>query len=185
MISTPTQDSSSKTSKMSKYQILAEKSSLKSVSLNLQNEHRHHQLDYQDFPSHSSRLNNKSPKSSPNSGKSISRLYPRLSNSSSAESYHSHTPNGPVPPSIKKNKSLTFNTKYLLDTGGRMEPHGPSIIYGVESEEVEEINDAYNDLIGDLGELLGDLDYRVSKKTPVSVQMLLEALKNELQIKVG
>ena len=159
MISTPTQDSSSKTSKMSKYQILTEKSSLKSVSLNLQKEHLHHQLDYQDFPSRSSRLNYRSPKSTPNSGKSksISRLYPRLSNSSSAESYHSQTPNNPVPPSMKKNKSLTFNTKYLLDTGGRMEPHGPSIIYGVESEEVEEINDAYNDLIGDLGELLGEL----------------------------
>ena len=47
----------------------------------------------------------KSPKSNPNSGKSISRLYPRLSlsNSSSAESYHSHTPKATVPPSMKKN----------------------------------------------------------------------------------
>ena len=63
---------------------------------------------------------------------------------------------------MKKNKSLPFNTKYLLDTGGRMEPHGPSIIYGVESEEVEEINDAYNDLIGDLGELLGELKFLLS-----------------------
>ena len=154
MIASPTQDSSSKTSKMSKYQALAEKSSLKSVPLNLQKEH--HVLDYQGFPSSSSRLNDKSPKSNPNSGKSISRLYPRLSlsNSSSAESYHSHTPKATVPHSMKKNKSLTFNTKYLLDTGGRMEPHGPSIIYGVESEEVEEINDAYNDLIGDLGKLV-------------------------------
>ena len=31
------------------------------------------------------------------------------------------------------------------------EPHGPAIIYGVESEEIEEINDAYNDLVEDLG----------------------------------
>ena len=35
-----------------------------------------------------------------------------------------------------------------------MSPHGPAIIYGVESEEVEEINDAYNDLIADLGALI-------------------------------
>ena len=157
MIASPTRVSSSKTSKMSKYQALAEKSSLKSVSLNLQKEHTsHHELDYQGFPSTSSRLNDKSPKSNPNSGKGISRLYPRLSlsNSSSAESYHTHTPKASAPPSMKKNKSLTFSTKYLLDTGGRMEPHGPSIIYGVESEEVEEINDAYNDLIGDLGKVM-------------------------------
>ena len=38
-----------------------------------------------------------------------------------------------------------------LDTPARIEPHGPAIIYGVESEEVEEINDAYNDMLEDLG----------------------------------
>ena len=131
--------------------MLAEKSSLKSISQNLQKEQRH--PHYQAFPSNSSRSNNKSPKSATNYGRSISRLYPRLSNSSIAESQHPDTSNGFLPSSLrKKKKSLTFNTKYLLDTGGRMEPHGPSIIYGVESEEVEEINDAYNDLIGDLGE---------------------------------
>ena len=131
--------------------MLAEKSSLKSISQNLQKEHHH--PDYQAFPSSSSRLNNKSPKSATNSGKSISRLYPRLSHSSIAEGHNPNISNGFLPSSLKKKKkSLTFNTKYLLDTGGRMEPHGPSIIYGVESEEVEEINDAYNDLIGDLGE---------------------------------
>ena len=130
--------------------MLAEKSSLKSISQNLKKEQ--YSPDYQAFPSNSSRLYNKSPKSA-DSGKSISRLYPRLSNSSIAESQHPNTSNGFLPSSLRrKKKSLTFNTKYLLDTGGRMEPHGPSIIYGVESEEVEEINDAYNDLIGDLGE---------------------------------
>ena len=133
--------------------MLAEKSSLKSISQNLQKEHHH--PDYQAFPSSSSRLNNKSPKSATNSGKSISRLYPRLSHSSIAEGHNPNISNGFLPSSLKKKKkSLTFNTKYLLDTGGRMEPHGPSIIYGVESEEVEEINDAYNDLIGDLGKLV-------------------------------
>ena len=124
--------------------MLAEKSSLKSISQNLQKEYHHHHPDYQAY---------KSPKSVTNSGKSISRLYPRLSNSDIAEGHNPNISNGFLPSSLKKKKkSLTFNTKYLLDTGGRMEPHGPSIIYGVESEEVEEINDAYNDLIGDLGE---------------------------------
>ena len=133
--------------------MLAEKSSLKSISQNLQKEYHHHHPDYQAFPSSSSKLNYKSPKSITNSGKSISRLYPRLSNSDIAEGHNPNFSNGFLPSSLKKKKkSLTFNTKYLLDTGGRMEPHGPSIIYGVESEEVEEINDAYNDLIGDLGE---------------------------------
>ena len=156
MISSPSQDRSSKTSKMSvsKQQIAAEKSSLKSVSNQMQIER--HLLDYQNFPSSSSMSNNKTQKSIPNSGKSNSRLYPRLSNSSSAESHQTHSPSAPFPSPFKKKKSLSFNTKYLMDTrdtGGRMDPHGPSIIYGVESEEVEEINDAYNDLIGDLGEV--------------------------------
>ena len=31
---------------------------------------------------------------------------------------------------------------------------GPAIIYGVESENIEEINDAYGDMITDMGELL-------------------------------
>ena len=48
-----------------------------------------------------------------------------------------------------------------LDTPARIEPHGPAIIYGVESEEVEEINDAYNDMLEDLG---------LSKATEVEFQ---------------
>ena len=40
----------------------------------------------------------------------------------------------------------------LGDIPNLVEPHGPEIINGVESEEVEEVNDAYNDLINDLGE---------------------------------
>ena len=38
------------------------------------------------------------------------------------------------------------------DIPHQTDPHGPEIINGVESEEVEEVNDAYNDLINDLGE---------------------------------
>ena len=30
---------------------------------------------------------------------------------------------------------------------------GPTIIYGVESENIEEINDAYGDMITDMGEI--------------------------------
>ena len=33
---------------------------------------------------------------------------------------------------------------------------GPTIIYGVESENIEEINDAYGDMITDMGELCGN-----------------------------
>ena len=62
-----------------------------------------------------------------------------------------------------KRKSSTYNSKYDLDldTPARIEPHGPAIIYGVESEEVEEINDAYNDMLEDLG---------LSKATEVEFQ---------------
>ena len=69
---------------------------------------------------------------------------------------HNFQPNGRLPNSKHsgvKRKSSTYNSKYDmdLDTPARIEPHGPAIIYGVESEEVEEINDAYNDMLEDLG----------------------------------
>ena len=69
---------------------------------------------------------------------------------------HNFQPNGRLPNSkhsAVKRKSSTYNSKYDmdLDTPARIEPHGPAIIYGVESEEVEEINDAYNDMLEDLG----------------------------------
>ena len=38
------------------------------------------------------------------------------------------------------------------DLPNQADSHGPEIINGVESEEVEEVNDAYNDLMKDLGE---------------------------------
>ena len=37
------------------------------------------------------------------------------------------------------------------DLPNQADSHGPEIINGVESEEVEEVNDAYNDLIKELG----------------------------------
>ena len=79
---------------------------------------------------------------------------------------HNFQPNGRLPNSKHsgvKRKSSTYNSKYDmdLDTPARIEPHGPAIIYGVESEEVEEINDAYNDMLEDLG---------LSKATEVEFQ---------------
>ena len=79
---------------------------------------------------------------------------------------HNLQPNGRLPNSKHsgvKRKSSTYNSKYDmdLDTPARIEPHGPAIIYGVESEEVEEINDAYNDMLEDLG---------LSKATEVEFQ---------------
>ena len=35
---------------------------------------------------------------------------------------------------------------------------GPTIIYGVESENIEEINDAYGDMITDMGEIYNNKD---------------------------
>ena len=37
------------------------------------------------------------------------------------------------------------------DLPNQADSHGPEIINGVESEEVEEVNDAYNDLRNELG----------------------------------
>ena len=37
------------------------------------------------------------------------------------------------------------------DLPNQADSHGPEIITGVESEEVEEVNDAYNDLRNELG----------------------------------
>ena len=95
--------------------MLAEKSSLTMSSHDLLNNNQ--QVDCQDI-SLSSRLKNKCPDSRSTSRKSVRRLYPRLSASSIVKSQHSHLPNGVIPAS-KKNKSLTFNTKYLMETGGR------------------------------------------------------------------
>ena len=95
--------------------MLAEKSSLKMSSHDLRNNNQ--QVDCQDGPL-SSRLKNKCPDSRSTSRKSVRRLYPRLSASSIVKIPHSHLPNGVIPAS-KKKKSLTFNTKYLIETGGR------------------------------------------------------------------
>ena len=45
----------------------------------------------------------------------------------------------------------------MVDIPERTESHGPVFIYGVEGEQIEEENDAYNDLRYDIGELCFDL----------------------------
>ena len=40
----------------------------------------------------------------------------------------------------------------MVDIPERTESHGPVFIYGVEGEQIEEENDAYNDLRYDIGE---------------------------------
>ena len=39
----------------------------------------------------------------------------------------------------------------MVDIPERTESHGPVFIYGVEGEQIEEENDAYNDLRYDIG----------------------------------
>lgn len=39
----------------------------------------------------------------------------------------------------------------MVDVPERLEDHGPVFIYGVEGEQIEEENDAYNDLRVDIG----------------------------------
>ena len=39
----------------------------------------------------------------------------------------------------------------MVDIPERSESHGPVFIYGVEGEQIEEENDAYNDLRYDIG----------------------------------
>ena len=41
----------------------------------------------------------------------------------------------------------------MVDIPERTESHGPVFIYGVEEEQIEEENDAYNDLRYDIGEM--------------------------------
>ena len=41
----------------------------------------------------------------------------------------------------------------MVDIPERTESHGPVFIYGVEGEQIEEENDAYNDLRYDIGEV--------------------------------
>ena len=74
----------------------------------------------------------------------VSSLYPRLT----------HQQSGLSSQGVRvqtHRKSVSFDQHRYLDGPGAADPHGPAIIYGVESEEIEEINDAYNDLVEDLG----------------------------------
>ena len=42
----------------------------------------------------------------------------------------------------------------MVDIPERTESHGPVFIYGVEGEQIEEENDAYNDLRYDIGQCI-------------------------------
>ena len=42
----------------------------------------------------------------------------------------------------------------MVDIPERTESHGPVFIYGVEGEQIEEENDAYNDLRYDIGQYI-------------------------------
>ena len=42
----------------------------------------------------------------------------------------------------------------MVDIPERSESHGPVFIYGVEGEQIEEENDAYNDLRYDIGQCI-------------------------------
>ena len=51
----------------------------------------------------------------------------------------------------------------MVDVPDRLEDHGPVFIYGVEGEQIEEENDAYNDLRYDIGKLLPKDKCKVEK----------------------
>ena len=67
----------------------------------------------------------------------------------------------------------------LADLPGDLEPHANIFITGVESEEVEEVNDAYADIMEELGEELAGLfksltqDY-LSQVTPRNLRRILK-----------
>ena len=45
----------------------------------------------------------------------------------------------------------------MVDIPERTESHGPVFIYGVEGEQIEEENDAYNDLRYDIGDKINTI----------------------------
>ena len=50
----------------------------------------------------------------------------------------------------------------MVDIPERTESHGPVFIYGVEGEQIEEENDAYNDLRYDIGQwIISSLHHRI------------------------
>ena len=56
----------------------------------------------------------------------------------------------------------------MVDIPERTESHGPVFIYGVEGEQIEEENDAYNDLRYDIGERWEWEDFGLDRK-PIHV----------------
>ena len=65
--------------------------------------------------------------------------------------------------SITKKKHMTLEDLKMKisvdaeDFPSGIDPHAPIIITGVESEEVDEINEAYADILAELGNYLKDL----------------------------
>lgn len=82
------------------------------------------------------------------SSKNTRFIYPPLSPNNANLHQNGIIPNSKY--GASKRIHSNFNSKYM-DIPSQTDPHGPAIIYGVESEELEEINDAYNDLVMDLG----------------------------------
>ena len=50
----------------------------------------------------------------------------------------------------------------MVDIPERTESHGPVFIYGVEGEQIEEENDAYNDLRYDIGQFFFSVNLSIS-----------------------
>ena len=78
---------------------------------------------------------------------------------------HSESQNGFLPnkiPPVLKEIQRYDEEDAGDDIPNLVDSHGSEIIIGVESEEVEEVNDAYNDLKNDLGESVFKLCFKVS-----------------------
>ena len=82
----------------------------------------------------------------------------RLGQGQSASPHHDHTTSLLIflksVYNSSDNNSTTFPYKEsstMVDIPERTESHGPVFIYGVEGEQIEEENDAYNDLRYDIG----------------------------------
>ena len=68
----------------------------------------------------------------------------------------------------------------MVDIPERTESHGPVFIYGVEGEQIEEENDAYNDLRYDIGEMVRCIVSVRAVNCSVSRNSGNQALHNDL-----
>lgn len=118
-------------------------------------------------------------------------LYPRLSieeldlvkPAKDSKNVGTNRQNGFIPNNSTLRRSKTGSASpYLMDFPSRSDPHGPAIIYGVESEEIEEINDAYNDLIEDLGLSKVTEDDQEEFVPSCGPLLVLEYLVNKMEV---